>query len=202
MHIEKNVGEVLLKWLDTQRDQAYDNAKEDIKKIKRRPKSSASREARHPLCVSKLHKYPQISSVQRKLMCDVLSGVKVPSGYSFNIAWCFSSDKISGLKSHDYHVLMQQLLPVAIHNVGLPKQMIDPIIELCDFFRRLCSKSNRTSDFEKLHTEIGPTLCKLVPPTFFVVMVHLTVHLAQEASVDRCIHYRYMYPIERCVNQI
>ena len=63
-------------------------------------------------------------------MCDVLSGVKVLSGYSSNIARYFSSDKISGLKSHDYHVLMQQLLPVAIRNVGLPKQMVDPIIEL------------------------------------------------------------------------
>ena len=138
-------------------------------------------------------------------MCDVLSGVKVPSGYSSNIARCFSSNnKISGLKSHDDHVLMQQLLPVAIRNIGLPKQMVDAIIELCDFFRRLCSKSSSSSDFEKLHTEIGPILYKLeskFPPAFFVVMIHLTVHLAQEASIGGSVHYRYMYPIERCVNQ-
>ena len=56
------------------------------------------------------------------------------SGYSSNIARCFNSDKIGGLKSHDYHVLIQQLLPVAIHNVGLVKQMVDAIIELYDFF--------------------------------------------------------------------
>src|SRR5436189_149988 len=120
------------------------------------------------------------------MMCDVLSGVKVPSGYSSNIARCFSSDRNSGLKSHDYHVLMQQLLPVAIRNMGLPKQMADAIIELCDFFRGLCSKSNRKSDFQKLHTEIGPILCKLeskFPPAFLVVMIHLTVHLAQEPNV-------------------
>ena len=204
MHIEKNVGEVLLKWLDTQRDQAYENAKEDIKKINRPPTSSALRGPRHPSYVLKVHKYPQISSVQRKMMCDVLSGVKVPSGYSSNIARCFSSDRNSGLKSHDYHVLMQQLLPVAIRNIGLPKQMADAIIELCDFFRGLCSKSNRKSDFQKLHTEIGQILCKLeskFPPAFFVVMIHLTVHLAQEATVGGCVHYRYMYPIERCVHQ-
>ena len=135
-------------------------------------------------------------------MCAVLSGVKVPGGYSSNIARCVNLDKIGGLKSHDYHVLMQQLLPVAIRNVELPKQMADAIIELCDFFRRLCSKTNKTEDFEKLHTEIGPILCKLeekFPPAFFVVMIHLTVHLAQEAMVGGCVHYRYMYPIERCV---
>ena len=35
MHIEKNVGEILLKWLDALKQEVYDNAKEDIKKIKR-----------------------------------------------------------------------------------------------------------------------------------------------------------------------
>src|SRR4051812_31911971 len=62
--------------------------------------------------------------------------------------------------------------------------MADAIIELCDFFWGLCSKSNRKSDFQKLHTKIGPILCKLeskFPPAFFVVMIHLTVHLAQDA---------------------
>jgi len=32
MHIEKNVGEVLLKWLDAPKQDVYDNAKEDFKK--------------------------------------------------------------------------------------------------------------------------------------------------------------------------
>ena len=39
MHIEKNVGDVLLKWLDALKQEIYDNAKEDIKKIKRPPKT-------------------------------------------------------------------------------------------------------------------------------------------------------------------
>jgi len=67
-------------------------------------------------------------------MCAVLGGVKVSSGYYSYIARYFNSNKIGGLKSHDYHVLMQQLLPVIIRNVGLPKQMVDAIIELCNFF--------------------------------------------------------------------
>ena len=80
--------------------------------------------------------------------------------------------------------------------------MADAIIEFCDFFWRLYSKTNKAEDFEKLYTEIGPILCKLeekFPPAFFVVMIHLTVHLAQEAMVGGCVHYRYMYPIERYV---
>ena len=67
-------------------------------------------------------------------MCVVLGGVKVSSGYFSTIVRYFNSDKIGGLKSHDYHVLMQQLLLVAIRNVRLPKQIVDAIIELFDFF--------------------------------------------------------------------
>ena len=124
IHIEKNVGEILLKWLDALKQEVYDNAKEDIKKDKAPSQSTKCiniQRSRHPLCVLKLHKYHQISSVQRKAMCVVLGGVKILSGYSSNIARCFNSDKIGGLKSHGYHVLMQQLLLVAIHNVELPK---------------------------------------------------------------------------------
>jgi len=40
-------------------------------------------------------------------MCAVLGGMKVPGGYSSNIARCVNSDKIGRLKSHDYHVLIQ-----------------------------------------------------------------------------------------------
>ena len=46
-------------------------------------------------------------------------------------------------------------------------------------------------DFEKLHIDIGPILCKFeekFPPAFFVMMIHLIVHFAQEARVGGCIH--------------
>ena len=84
----------------------------------------------------------------------------------------------------------------------MSKQMVDAIIELCNFFRRLCFKINKAKDFEKLHTVIGPILRKLkkkFPLVFFVVMIHLTVHLTQEARVGGCVHYQYMYPFERCI---
>ena len=43
----------------------------------------------------------------------------MPHGYSCNISKLVSMDdlKLTGMKSHDYHVLMQQLLPVAIRGI-------------------------------------------------------------------------------------
>ena len=52
---------------------------------------------------------------------------------------------------------------------------------------------------EKLKWDIPLILCKLekiFPPAFFNVMVHLAVHLPDEALLRGLIQYRWMYPIE------
>jgi len=63
-------------------------------------------------------------------MCAILRGVNVLGVYSCKIALCINLDKIGGLKSHDWYVLMHQWILIVVHNVGLPKQMTDAIIEL------------------------------------------------------------------------
>jgi len=54
--------------------------------------------------------------------------------------------KLVGLKSHDYHALMQQLLSIVIHSILL-KHVRRGIIQLCFFFNAVCS---RVIDPEKL----------------------------------------------------
>ena len=129
--------------------------------------------------------------------------MKVLDGYASNISRCIQVNerKIFGLKSHDCHVLMKQLLPLAIHG-GLHKNVCAAKVELCSFFKQLCSKVLKTYQLEHIQNDIIVTLCKLeriFPPSFFDVMVHLPVHLANEAKVTRLVQYRWMYPIERYV---
>lgn len=38
---------------------------------------------------------------------------------------------------------------------------------------------------------------RFFPPSFFDVMVHLPIHLAQEALIGGPVHFRWMYPFER-----
>ena len=47
---------------------------------------------------------------------QVLRDVRVPDGYASNISHRVNlkERKIFGLKSHDNHILMQQLLPIAL----------------------------------------------------------------------------------------
>jgi hypothetical protein len=43
-----------------------------------------------------------------------------------------------GLKSHDSHILMQQLLPIALRG-SLPGNVVRPLIEMSTFFRGIWS---------------------------------------------------------------
>ena len=102
--------------------------------------------------------------------------MKVPDGYASNISQYVQVEerKIFELKSHDCHVLMQQLLPLAIRG-ALDKNVCVVIVELCSFFKKLCSKVLNTNQLEHIENEIIVTLFKLeriFPPSFFNVMMH------------------------------
>ena len=132
---------------------------------------------------------------------QVLKDVKVPDGYSSNISHCvkLKECKINGMKSHDNHILMQQLFPITIHR-SLPPEMGRNLIDLSCFFREICFKILNVEELEALEKRIAMTLCemeRIFPPSFFTMMVHLVVHLVSKAKVADPVHYRWMYPIER-----
>ncbi|XP_071728492.1 uncharacterized protein [Rutidosis leptorrhynchoides] len=138
---------------------------------------------------------------EKETFCDVPKSVKVPDGYAANISRCIQGKppKITGLKSHDNHILMLQLLPVAIRNI-LPKHVRSVIMKLCWYYRKLCSKVLKPTDIFKMEKDIGKILCdleRIFSPSFFDVMIHLTVHQASEARLGGSVHYHWMYPIER-----
>jgi len=107
--------------------------------------------------------------------------------------------KLTGLKSHDCHMIMQQLLPIALRR-STNSKVTSVLIRICNYFNDICSKTIDTLNMEKLEKEIVITLCdleKLFPPSFFTIMIHLMVHLATEVKVVGPVQYRWMYPVER-----
>lgn len=142
-----------------------------------------------------------LSPAERKSFCEWLKTVKFPDGYASNISRCVNVKecKVSGMKSHDCHVLLQRILPVALRGF-LASDVSSALIELGLFFRELCCKTLKLEILERLEKNIAVILCKLeliFPPAFFDVMVHLAVHLPHEAILRGPVHYRWMYPIER-----
>ena len=101
----------------------------------------------------------------------VLKDVRVPDGYSSNISRCvkLKEHKISGMKSRDNHILMQQLFPIAMHG-SFPTEVCRPLIDLSCFFREICSKVLTVEELGALEKRIVVTLCELemiFPPFFY-----------------------------------
>nr|XP_027063083.1 uncharacterized protein LOC113689513 [Coffea arabica] len=199
MHIEKNISEIIVATL-LNLEKTKDNKKSrlDLRDMGIRSElhpieKGNGRSVLPPACFTMKKK-------EKEIFCKVLKGIKVPDGYAANISRCVKvkPPKISGLKSHDYHILMQQLLPIALRRT-LSKAVRSPLIKLSRYFRKLCSKVLDPADLVHLEKEIGIILCQLeriFPPSFFNVMVHLAVHLVSEAKIGGPVHYRWMYPIE------
>jgi len=116
--------------------------------------------------------------------------MKVPQGYSSNIKSLVSVTelKLVGLKSHDCHVLMQQLLPVAICGT-LPEKVCVAIIPLCFIFNAICAKVIDPKQLDDLENDVVVVLCQMkmyFPPSFFDRMVHEALKgLYQESTSTR-----------------
>jgi len=87
--------------------------------------------------------------------CQCLKDVKGPQGHSSNVKSLVSMQdlKLVGLKSRDCHILMQQLLSVAIRGI-LPKNVRHTITRLCSFFSSICCKVIDPLKLDELQDEI------------------------------------------------
>ncbi|XP_056688594.1 uncharacterized protein [Spinacia oleracea] len=103
-----------------------------------------------------------LSRKEKKVLCESLAGVKVPEGFSSNFRNLISMEnlKLGGLKSHDWHILMQYLLPVAIRSI-LPKNVRYAIIRLCLFFNAMYAKVINPKDLDNWETEIAIIIFQL-----------------------------------------
>jgi hypothetical protein len=55
--------------------------------------------------------------------------------------------KIHGLKSHDYHIIMERLLPIMLRGC-LDDDIWEALAELSYFYRQLCAKNKKRYDGE------------------------------------------------------
>ena len=130
-----------------------------------------------------------------------LTGVKVSSGYCGKISRYLDTDKkrFSGMKSHDCHVMMMQILPVALRGI-MDKHVRDTLIGLCNFFDVISRKSISVKQLHRLQEEIVFILNELemyFPPASFDVMVHLCVHIVDDIIDLGPTFLHSMMPFER-----
>ena len=200
MHIEKNICDSILGTL-----LGMEGKSKDGEKARLDMEHLGIRKDQHIVLGNGKYTLPSalytLGKDEMTWLCQFLEGVKMPDGYASNIKRSVDVNKckVSGLKTHDCHVIFQKLLPIAVRNV-LPENVALPLIQLSRYFNAICSKELSAEDLEQLSTSIPETLCRLemiFPPAFFDIMIHLSIHLAEEAKLGGPVCYRWMYPIER-----
>ncbi|GLT96881.1 hypothetical protein SLE2022_144740 [Rubroshorea leprosula] len=145
-----------------------------------------------------------LSRDQRKSICQWLKQLKFPDGFASNISRCVNAQEVQlfGMKSHDCHIFMQSLIPIAFRDLLL-KQVWEPLVEISEFFRALCAPVIQVNDMAIWQERIVEIICKLeriFPPSFFDSMEHLAIHLPYEARVGGPVQFRWMYPFERLMH--
>ena len=198
MHVEKNVCDSLIGTLLNIKGKTNDGLKcrQDLVEM-------GIQEQLHPISHNRRTYLPPachtMSTTEKISFCQCLRNLNVPQGYSSNIkSLVFINDlKLVGLKSHDCHVLMQQLLLVAIRGILYDKVKV-AITRLCFVFNAICSKVIDPRQLDDLENEVVIVLCQMemyFPPSFFDIMVHLTVHLVREIQLCGPIFLWWMYPL-------
>ena len=95
--------------------------------------------------------------------------------------------KLRGLNSHDYHILLQQLLLVCLRNLG-DFEMMGAIVRISRLFRCLCGKVIDSGIEEQL----------LVNATEVFVTLEKIFHIFSGRAFHLCsVHICWMYPYER-----
>ena len=192
MHVKKNVCESLLDtMLHDNKSKDGINSRKDLEERGIRHSHYAQPQRIKTYLPPALY---TLSSSEKKIFCKRLFDFKGPDGYCSNFKRFVSLEdcKINGLKSHDYHVIMQQLLSVAVRGL-LPKKPRKTIIRLCSFFNKICQRVLDIEKLEQLEKDIIEILCDLeryFPPSFFDIMIHLTVHLRREARLCGSVYFR------------
>ncbi|XP_020992340.2 uncharacterized protein LOC110278427 [Arachis duranensis] len=202
MHIEKNICDNVVFTILNDSVKSKDNlkARKDLQSMGIRPELWPDEGGKYPSAIFTM------SNPQKDVFLKTLQNVIFPDGYSRNIARCVDirQRKLYGLKSHDCHILIEQLLPILVKN-ALPSPVSNVIANLSSFFRELCGKAINPMQLGALQNHVVQTLCQMemiFPPSFFTVMVHLTVHLVDELKLGGPVQYRWMYPIERYLGRL
>ncbi|KAD5318213.1 hypothetical protein E3N88_18159 [Mikania micrantha] len=203
MHVEKNVCESLLgTLLMNEKSKDTPKARQDLENMGIRKNLWLTRNNNK---VYQPHAPYSFTPTDRIHFCKFIKGVRLPDGFGSNFKNKVSNDSnIIGLKSHDYHILMQRLLPIGVQGY-LAANISIAIVDLSTLFQKLCALSLDMKDTKKAKKEVIKILCNLeliYPPAFFDIMVHLVLHLPEEAILGGPVYMRWMYPFERYMKKL
>ncbi|KAL0295008.1 UNVERIFIED_CONTAM: hypothetical protein Sangu_3206400 [Sesamum angustifolium] len=124
---------------------------------------------------------------QKRKVCEWVKCLRFPDGYTSNLSKCVDmmESRLHGMNSHDCHVFIQKLIPVAFREM-VPEHVWNALMEVSLMFQVLCSTTLNIKKVQKLEDSVTVIICnleKVFSPAFFDSLEHLILHQPYEACV-------------------
>ncbi|KAL0325330.1 UNVERIFIED_CONTAM: hypothetical protein Sradi_5102300 [Sesamum radiatum] len=204
MHIEKNVFDNIFNTVMDIKGKSKDNlnARKDLAIICNRPELQVDER--------RLNVMPKavytLTKDQKRKVCEWVKCLRFPDGYASNLSRCVDMMelRLHGMKSHDCHIFMQKLIPVAFREM-VPEHVWSALTEVSLMFQVLRSTTLDIRKVQELEDSVAIIMCnleKVFSPAFFDSMEHLILHLPYEARMGGPVQYRWMYPFERFLREL
>ena len=197
MHCEMNLAKNFLKTITGKKDTV--KVRRDLQRRNIRRHLWLTPSPRNPAKMVKLAAPYVLTHAEFESFVRCIESLKTPTGYSSDLGKHLRKKNFGGLKSHDYHVLMQQIMPLALRELMQPGPRM-AIMRMSKVFHRTCTKVYDPHDFPSLQADVAESMALLemeFPPSFFDIMTHHPLHLVQELDLCGPVSARWMYPVER-----
>ena len=200
MHIERNICDSLLKLLFGSKDTAA--SRRDMEEERIREHLWVRR---GPLAGGNYFKPAApyvLSRDEQKIFLEQLASISVPTSYCGPIKKHILQGRIGNMKSHDFHIFLQFKLHVCLRHLmhSGPRQAI---IRLARLFTMICKKVINAAELDSLQLYAAEIMCLMevwFPPSFFDIMLHLSIHLVRQVKLCGPIANAWCYPVERHLN--
>lgn len=196
MHCEKNVCEIFLRTLLGETDGPKSRDDMRSRGIRAHLHLQANADGRTYFMPDAPY---VLSREDRQAFLTAIKDLKFPTNYVGNLSSRVHDGKFRGMKTHDFHILLQQVLPVVLRNI-CDEKVVGAIMRVSRLFQKFFSKVVDTAQKEQMLQDVAETICTLekeLPPSIFVIMLHLPIHLVEELFICGPVHTRSMYPFER-----
>jgi len=196
MHCEKNICEIFLRTLLGETDGP--KSREDMRVRGIRPHLHLVPNADGRTFFKPDAPYV-LTREERQAFLASVKELKFPTNYVGALSSRIEDGKFRGMKTHDFHILLQQVMPLCLRNI-CDERVFGAIMRVSRLFRKNFTKVVSVDQKQQMLDEVAETICMLekeFPPSVFVVMLHLPIHLVEELFICGPVHNRSMYPFER-----
>lgn len=95
------------------------------------------------------------------------------------------------MTSHDWHAFLEDMIGPTFRGI-LPKEVYKPLVKIGLFFKQLCPKTLKLEVLDRLENNI-----RIFPSACVDIIIHLPIHLANEARIAETVPSYWIYPFER-----